>query len=200
MFELSKKESSRGRPNQAKSQDSAHGESARASDPRSASTGIAVIGRSIKIDGALSGDEDLRIEGDVSGTIKLPNHCLTIGKGGRITADAYAKSMMIEGEVNGDLYSSECITIRASAKVKGNVLATRVSLEEGARFRGSIDMDLKSVESALGQREIQAVTSDAGKPERAKQATLANVNSPPKEPGAAQHAASDTSLKSKPAH
>lgn len=110
---------------------------------------MAVIGRSIQIVGDLRGDEDLRIEGDIEGNIHLPNHSLTIGAEGRIRADAYAKSVIIEGEIHGDIYGSECVTIRAKARVMGNILAARVSLEEGARFKGSIDMDPQSIKSAL---------------------------------------------------
>ena len=201
MFDLSKKEPSLGRGQPAKGTGGARAEGQPAGHARSETAGIAVIGRSIKIDGDLRGDEDLRIEGDVSGTIQLPNHCLTIGREGRIRADAYAKSVTIEGEVSGDLFASECVSIRASANVAGNVLAARVSLEEGARFKGSIDMDPKSVEGALSKHEIRPVTrSDGGRSERPRQATLANVRSPPTESGAAPHAAGDKGSKAEPAH
>ena len=201
MFDLSKKEPSLGRAQPAKGSGGARAEGQPAGHARSETAGIAVIGRSIKIDGDLRGDEDLRIEGDVSGTIQLPNHCLTIGREGRIRADAYAKSVTIEGEVSGDLFASECVSIRASANVAGNVLAARVSLEEGARFKGSIDMDPKSIESALSKHEIRPVTrSDGGRPERPRQATLANVKSPPTESGAVPRAAGDKGSKAEPAH
>jgi len=117
--------------------------------PAQRSTGMAVIGRSIQIRGDLRGDEDIRIEGDIEGSIHLPNHALTIGREGRVRADAYAKSVIIDGETHGDVYGAECVTIRANARVTGNILASRVSLEEGARFKGSIDMDPESVKRAL---------------------------------------------------
>ncbi len=180
-----KKDASRGRPAQTKSSSGADPASVSAGPARSGRGGTAVIGRSIKIDGTLSGDEDLRVEGYVSGTIRLPNHCLTIGKQGRIKADAYTKSMTIEGEVSGDLVSSESVAIRANAKITGNVLAARVSLEEGAHFRGSIDMDPKSIERALVKRDVKTVKSDAGASERTAPATLANVKSSAKETGTA---------------
>ena len=63
----------------------------------------AVIGRSIQINGDLRGDEDLRIEGDVSGTVELKNSALTIGKEGKVRADVYAKSVAVDGETKGDL-------------------------------------------------------------------------------------------------
>ncbi len=189
-----KKDASRGRPAQGKSSSAADRASTATTPARAGPGSTAVIGRSIKIDGTLSGDEDLRIEGYVSGTIRLPNHCLTIGKEGRVKADVYTKSMMIEGEVSGDLISSESVSIRTTAKISGNILAARVSLEEGAHFKGSIDMDPKSIERALVKREVKRVASDPGGSERAKPATLTNVKSTPTETGAAQQAAGDKKL------
>lgn len=110
----------------------------------------AVIGRSIKINGDLSGDEDIRIEGDVSGTIQLKNSSLTIGKEGKIKADVYAKSIAVDGTMEGDLYASERITIRMNARVAGNVTAPRISIEDGAKFKGSVEMDQDSVDKAVG--------------------------------------------------
>jgi len=136
-----------------------------ASAPAQRSTGMAVIGRSIQIRGDLRGDEDIRIEGDIEGSIHLPNHALTIGREGRVRADAYAKSVIIDGETQGDVYGAECVTIRANARVTGNILASRVSLEEGARFKGSIDMDPESVKRALANTpELHFSTAAETKP------------------------------------
>lgn len=115
------------------------------------STGTtAVIGRSIQIDGDLRGEEDLRIEGEVSGTIHLKNNSLTIGSQGNIKADVYAKSIVVDGSMEGDLYGSERVAVRKNAQVVGNITAPRVSLEDGARFKGSIEMDQQAVDAALG--------------------------------------------------
>ena len=111
----------------------------------------AIIGRSIHINGDLRGEEDLRIEGDVSGTIQLKNHSLTIGKEGKIKADVYAKVITVDGNTEGDLFASERVSIRKTARVQGNVTAPRVSLEDGAGFKGSIEMDPDVVEAAVGK-------------------------------------------------
>ncbi len=96
MFELSKKDKAHAAPDHLARQDRDHrtgGEKDSAGSHSQAQSGeIAVIGRSIRIDGDVRGEEDLRIEGDIRGTIQLLNHCLTIGPKGRIKADAYAKS------------------------------------------------------------------------------------------------------------
>jgi cytoskeletal protein CcmA (bactofilin family) len=110
----------------------------------------AVIGPSIHIDGDLRGEEDLLIEGEVNGTVQLKNNSLTIGPQGKIRADVYAHSIYVDGFMEGDLYGSERVNIRKTAQVRGNVTSPRVSLEDGAKFKGSIEMDPQAVQGALG--------------------------------------------------
>ncbi|MDJ0712139.1 MAG: polymer-forming cytoskeletal protein [Woeseiaceae bacterium] len=111
----------------------------------------AVIGSSIQINGDLRGDEDLRIEGNVSGTVELKNNNLTIGKEGKVKAGVYAKSIAVDGETKGDLYATDRVSVHVNARVQGNIIAPRVSIEEGAHFKGSIEMDPSAVEKALGK-------------------------------------------------
>lgn len=103
----------------------------------------AVIGSSIAIKGSLSGGEDLLIEGRVEGKIELTQHTVTIGTSGRIKADVRGRNVIVMGEVEGDLFASEQIVLRQSCTVQGNLAAPRVSLEDGANFKGSIDMTSK---------------------------------------------------------
>lgn len=110
----------------------------------------AVIGPSIHIDGDVRGEEDLLIEGEVSGTVQLKNNSLTIGPQGKVSADVYAHSVYVDGYVDGDLYGSERVSIRKGAQVKGNVTSPRVSLEDGAKFKGSIEMDPQAVQASVG--------------------------------------------------
>jgi cytoskeletal protein CcmA (bactofilin family) len=119
------------------------------------SDNCAVIGRSIQINGDVHGNEDLRIEGDVSGTVQLRNSNLTIGKEGKVRADIYAKSIMVDGTTEGDIYASERIVVHVSANVRGNITAPRVGIEEGAKFKGSIEMDQGAVDKALGKAGMQ---------------------------------------------
>ncbi len=115
------------------------------------SSDVAVIGSSIQINGDLRGNEDLRIEGNVSGTVELKNNSLTIGKEGKVTAGVYAKSIAVDGQTKGDLYATERVSVHVNAQVQGNIIAPRVSIEEGAHFKGSIEMDPAAVEKALGK-------------------------------------------------
>lgn len=103
----------------------------------------AVIGSKITLKGELIGEEDLLIEGVVEGAIDLKGHNLTIGTQGTINADAMAKVITVEGKVNGDLFGSERVLIKSTSEVNGNVTAELISIEEGAKFRGSIDMSSK---------------------------------------------------------
>jgi len=103
----------------------------------------ALIGPSIEIKGNLSGGEDLQVEGRVEGKIELAQYSITIGTKGRIKADIKGRNIVVIGEVEGNLYGSEQIVLRQSSKVTGNLVAPRVSLEDGANFKGSIDMTAK---------------------------------------------------------
>jgi cytoskeletal protein CcmA (bactofilin family) len=114
-----------------------------ASEPRRASASSATIGPSIRIQGDLSGEEDLVVEGQVEGKIDLRQNGITIGKSGRVRADVYGRTISVEGEVEGNLIADEQIVVRHSGRVQGNLTAPRVSLEDGAKFKGAIDMEPK---------------------------------------------------------
>jgi len=103
----------------------------------------ALIGPSIEIKGTLSGGEDLFVEGRVEGKIELSQHSVTIGPSGHIKADILGRTIVVMGEVEGNLNGSEQIILRQTSKVRGNLVAPRVSLEDGSDFKGSIDMTSK---------------------------------------------------------
>ena len=103
-----------------------------------------MIGASIKIKGDIVGDENLVIDGDVEGQISLASHDLTIGASGSVTANLSAKVVHIHGTVNGDIEGSELVVVSKTGRVLGNIVAPRVTLEDGAQFKGSIDMSPKS--------------------------------------------------------
>lgn len=102
---------------------------------------VASLGPSLVIRGTLSGQEDLMIEGQVEGEISLRKHSVTVGQKGRVKADIFSKSICIEGEVQGNLFGEDQVTIRQSGKVRGNVTSPRVTLEDGSKFKGAIDMN-----------------------------------------------------------
>ncbi len=120
----------------------------------------AAIGSSILVKGDLSGEEHLLIQGRVEGQITLNGNNLTVGSRGRVKADIHAKVISIEGEVRGNLFGEEKIVIRKTGNVKGNLVAPRVSLEDGATFKGSIDMGVKPAqENPVGGKSSSKATT-----------------------------------------
>lgn len=99
-----------------------------------------VIGGNIKFRGELIGTEDIHIEGHVEGTIIMEGHNLTIGSQGTINANVHANNIIINGSLTGDVLADELISIKDSAQVKGNLIAPRIQLDDGGKFRGSMDM------------------------------------------------------------
>ena len=98
------------------------------------------IGKSVVIKGELTGSEDLTIEGHVEGRIDLKENVLTIGPNGKIKAEVFAKSVVVLGEVTGNVTASEKVDIRDNGSVDGDIASPRVAIAEGAHFRGSVDM------------------------------------------------------------
>src|SRR5499426_2625782 len=103
----------------------------------------ASIGKSIVINGELSGSEDLTIEGRVDGKIELRDHVLTVGSNGRIKAQITAKAIVVLGQVTGNLNATEKVDIKETGSVEGDVVAPRVAIADGSHFKGSIDMQKK---------------------------------------------------------
>jgi cytoskeletal protein CcmA (bactofilin family) len=101
---------------------------------------IVNIGKSVVIKGELSGSEDLIIEGQVEGKIELRQNVLTIGPNGKIKAQIFAKAVVVQGEVTGNITATEKVDIRDNGSVDGDITSPRVAIAEGAHFRGSIDM------------------------------------------------------------
>jgi cytoskeletal protein CcmA (bactofilin family) len=110
--------------------------------------GIVNIGQSICIRGELTGDEDLTIEGRVEGKIDLKEHNLTIGPNGRIQAEVTAKSVRVQGEVNGNVVAGEKVELAETGRVIGDIVSPRIVIADGARFKGSVDMSGSSPSSS----------------------------------------------------
>ncbi len=121
-----------------------------------------MIGPSIHIKGTVSGGEDLLIQGKVEGTIDLGDHEVAVGQSGKVTADIKAKIVKIEGEVAGDVTGSEKVVIAKSGRVRGNIIAPRVTLEDGAIFKGSIDMDPGDTRTAQSPPKVEKPAATAG--------------------------------------
>ncbi|MDF1624140.1 bactofilin family protein [Pseudohongiella nitratireducens] len=128
--------------------------------PASVSNKSAVLGATIKVKGDISGEENLLIEGQVEGSVSLSSHELTIGKTGKLNANLTAKTIRIDGEVDGDITGKEKVVVTSTSQIKGNIVTPKMTLEEGARFKGTIDIDpAHANSSASPQPSASAATS-----------------------------------------
>lgn len=143
-----------------------------------------MIGPSVKVQGDIISDEDLVIEGQVDGTITCNAHTVTIGKNGKLKANVSAKDVKIDGTIEGNISGIERVLVTASGVVRGNIVAPRVILEDGARFKGSIDMDADGqiarsatasssksdvanpVQSSIGPKPVKSEATDSDQPNR----------------------------------
>ena len=128
----------------------------------------AVIGPRIRIKGDVTGDENLVIEGRIEGKVSLGEYRVDVGSSGQVIADIEAKVVKVDGEVQGDIRGSEKVIISRSGNVRGNIVAPRMTLEDGAKFKGSIDMDpgepapAKATAKAAAKPEASAAANGQG--------------------------------------
>jgi len=113
-------------------------ESPRSSDPFRAD--VAHIGKSVLIKGELSGSEDLYLDGEVEGSIDLREHSLVIGPNGRIRASISARELVLHGKVEGNIQAAERVELKKSSTLMGDVSTQRIVIEDGAFFKGAIDI------------------------------------------------------------
>ena len=106
--------------------------------------------------GQFSGDEDLTIEGQFEGTISLADHCLTVGPEGQVKAETHARHAIIMGTLNGNISARDKIEIRRSGHVVGDLIAASVAIEEGAYFKGSIEIRREEAPGASGTVSVSS--------------------------------------------
>jgi len=104
------------------------------------SSEVATIGKSVVVKGELSGSEDLVVDGEVEGSITLRGQTLTVGPNGRVRANIEARNVILHGRVDGDILASDRVDLRKSASLAGNIATARISIEDGAFFKGGIDI------------------------------------------------------------
>ena len=101
---------------------------------------FAHIGKSVIIKGQLSGSEDLYVDGQVEGSIELKENSLIIGTSGHVQADINAKSVVVQGKLEGNVQAAERAELKKSAVTVGDIMTQRISVEEGAYFKGKIEI------------------------------------------------------------
>lgn len=101
---------------------------------------VATIGKSVVVRGELSGSEDLYVDGSVEGSISLRGQSLTIGPNGQVRANLEARNVIVHGKVDGNITASDRVDLRKSASLTGDISTARVAIEDGAYFKGTIDI------------------------------------------------------------
>ena len=111
-----------------------------ASPAAAASGEQATIGKSLVVKGEVSGSESLYIDGKVEGAINLPGNRVTVGRNGQVAANILAREVVVLGKVRGNITASDRVDIRSEGSLTGDVAAARISIEDGAYFKGGIDI------------------------------------------------------------
>ena len=106
----------------------------------SASSEQATIGKSLVVKGEVTGSESLYIDGKVEGAINLPGNRVTVGRNGQVSANISAREVVVLGKVRGNVNASDRVDIRSEGALTGDVIAQRISIEDGAFFKGGIDI------------------------------------------------------------
>jgi cytoskeletal protein CcmA (bactofilin family) len=136
--------------------------------------GSTVIGKSVIIRGEISGNEDLYIDGDVEGTVTLPESRVTVGPNAQIRADVSASEVIIFGKLTGNIHSSGRVDLRQSAQVQGDILAGRLSIEESALLTGRVELKIV----AEGAKPSTPVATSSPAPATTSAAAPVPANAP----------------------
>jgi cytoskeletal protein CcmA (bactofilin family) len=125
----------------------------------------ATIGKSLFVKGEVSGSESLYVDGKVEGTINLPGNRVTVGRNGQVAANITAREVVVLGKVRGNIQASDRVDIRSEGSLTGDVAAARISIEDGAYFKGGIDIrkpgDTKGGPAPVSTPEPVAVEAKA---------------------------------------
>jgi cytoskeletal protein CcmA (bactofilin family) len=134
---------------------------ARMSEPEAA-RGIATIGKTVVLKGGILSREDIYVDGEVEGTIEMLEHRLTIGPHAKVSAAIKAREVVIVGSVRGTIEASEKVDIRKEAKLVGDIRTNRIVIEDGAYFKGSIDIQRPELGRAPAASKPQPAIAAAG--------------------------------------
>src|SRR5215467_4791490 len=119
------------------------------------------IGKSVVVKGELSGSEDLYLDGEVEGTIELRDHSLVVGPNGRIRANITARELIVHGKAEGNVHCTERVELKKSCVLVGDIITQRVVIEDGAFFKGAVDLHREKAEprKAMAAAAGASVTS-----------------------------------------
>lgn len=121
---------------------------------------VAHIGKTVLVKGELSGTEDLYLDGEVEGSIELRDHSLVVGPHGRVRAHIHARDVVVHGKVDGNVKGTERVELKKSAVLVGDIFTQRIIIEDGAFFKGAIDIQKEGAKTAA-KREASVGTMSA---------------------------------------
>jgi cytoskeletal protein CcmA (bactofilin family) len=127
--------------------------------PSASAESAATIGKALIVKGEITGSESLLVEGRVEGTINLPGNRVTIGRNGQVSANITAREIIVQGKVAGNVSASDRLDVRSEGSLTGDVVAARISVEDGAFFKGKIDIR-KPDKAAPGSETKEAAESE----------------------------------------
>jgi cytoskeletal protein CcmA (bactofilin family) len=124
---------------------------------------LATLGASLTIKGQITGEEDLQIEGKVEGPVSLHGHRLTIGRSARLQSEVNAREVVVYGHASGNLHARERVEIKKDGEVIGDITTSRISIEDGAYFKGHIEIERpKSKQESKSETESEHAKIPAG--------------------------------------
>jgi cytoskeletal protein CcmA (bactofilin family) len=124
----------------------------------------ATIGKSLVVKGEVTGSESLYIDGKIEGAINLPGNRVTVGRNGQVAANITAREIVVLGKVRGNVNASDRVDIRSEGSLTGDVTAQRISIEDGAFFKGGIDIRKPGNDAKPNSSANSSANADAGKP------------------------------------
>ena len=125
----------------------------------------ATIGKGLVIKGEISGSESLFIDGKVEGTVNLPGNRVTVGRNGQVAANITSREIVVLGKVRGNIFATDRVDIRSEGALTGDVTAARISIEDGAFFKGGID--IRKPDAKPGTTAAAAPAGESAKPVQA---------------------------------
>jgi len=117
---------------------------------------LACLGSTIVVKGEISSDEDLQVDGKVDGPISLRGHRLTVGRTAQLNSEITAAEVIVYGNASGNLYARDRVEIKKDGRVIGDIVTRRISIEDGAYFKGRIEID-RAQSSVQGSKETEEI-------------------------------------------
>jgi cytoskeletal protein CcmA (bactofilin family) len=122
---------------------------------------VACLGESIEVKGKISGEEDLQVDGKVEGPVALQGQRLTVGRTGQLNSEVIAREVVVYGKVHGNVRATDRVEIKKDGSVTGDVITARISIEDGAFFKGRIEIERGKQSASATEDAREAVTDGA---------------------------------------